>query len=66
MIKQIKVLMALQGIVVTNWVLSKLMDYVSKHPPLNIQVNSVIHNEPSCRLDDIKEATRDSLRNRGE
>ena len=65
MFKQLKLLSVLQGIVVTNWVMSQLTKYVESNPPLNITIDNPTFHEPTCRLDDIQEATRSALRNRG-
>jgi len=65
MLKQLKLLLVLQGLVITNWLLSQFTKYVESNPPLNIVVGNPTFKEPVCRLDDITEATRSALRNRG-
>jgi|688.fasta_scaffold1101657_3 hypothetical protein len=64
MTKRVKVVLLLQGIILANWALSKLMR--------NLQIESLdvieqahkilICEEPSCVLDDTLDGTRDSLK----
>lgn len=64
MTKRVKVVLLLQGIILANWALSKLMR--------NLQIESLdvieqahkilICEEPNCALDDTLDGTRDSLK----
>lgn len=64
--KQLRYLFLLQGIVVTNWTLSKLMGILNSEPNLQIQLPETVKiKESHCRLDDSIDGTRASLKSWG-